>query len=94
MMSLVGEDIVNRLKSSNWKERLSAMEDLQSRTPDMKENLDASMLIQVITLWVPVDVEPLQRNGESPGLSNGHIMTSFQTGKATLVLHDISMHPY
>ena len=51
MMVLVGEDIVNRLKSSNWKERLAAMEDLQSRTRDCKENLDASMLIQVVRLW-------------------------------------------
>ena len=56
MMSLVGEDIVTRLKSGNWKDRLGAMEDLQSRTQDMKENLDASMLIQVITLSAPPDV--------------------------------------
>lgn len=56
MMSLVGEDIVTRLKSSNWKDRLGAMEDLQSRTQDMKENVDAIMLIQVITLSAPADM--------------------------------------
>ncbi len=48
MLVLVGESIVNRLKSANWKERLEAMEDLQKRTRELEENLDASMLIQVI----------------------------------------------
>ena len=47
MVGVVGADIVARLKSSNWKDRLAAMEDLQQRVQDMKENLDASMLIQV-----------------------------------------------
>ncbi len=46
---IVGEEIVKRLRSSNWKERLGAMEDLQSRTQEMNGSMDASMLIQVVT---------------------------------------------
>lgn len=46
---LAGEEIVKGLRSSNWKERLLAMEDLQSRTQEMNGNMDASMLIQVVT---------------------------------------------
>ena len=35
------------LKSTNWKERLEGMEQLQSRVQDLKENADAPILIQV-----------------------------------------------
>ena len=48
---LVGDDITTMLKSSNWKERLDAMGDLQQRIQDMKENIDAPLLIQVRSRW-------------------------------------------
>ncbi len=44
---LVGDAITSKLKSSNWKERLEAMGDLQQRVQDMKENIDVSILFQV-----------------------------------------------
>ena len=44
---LIGDDITSKLRSSNWKERLEAMGELQQRVQDMKENLDAPLLIQV-----------------------------------------------
>ena len=47
LAGLVGDDITTMLKSSNWKERLDAMGDLQQRVQDMKENIDAPLLIQV-----------------------------------------------
>ena len=43
---LVGDDITSKLKSANWKERLEGMEQLQSRVQDLKENIDAPILIQ------------------------------------------------
>lgn len=46
---LVGEDIMTKLRSTNWKERLEAMGDLQQLVQDMKENTDAPLLFQVCT---------------------------------------------
>ena len=46
---LVGEDIMTKLRSANWKERLEAMGDLQQLVQDMKENTDVPLLFQVCT---------------------------------------------
>ena len=56
---LVGEEIVKSLRSCNWKERLGAMEDLQSRMQELHGNMDASMLIQVVT---PLCNEPIMQS--------------------------------
>ena len=45
---LAGEALVGSLRSAAWKERLEAMEALQARVQELKENLDASTLIQVL----------------------------------------------
>ena len=57
---LVGDDITSMLKSTNWKERLEGMEQLQSRVQDLKENADAPILIQVCSHCI-LYVRVLQR---------------------------------
>lgn len=47
---LFGDEILTGLQSVQWKERLSAMETILNRVPEMKENLDShvSGLIQAM----------------------------------------------
>ena len=54
---LVGDGITTRLRSTNWKERLEAMGDLQQCVQDMKENIDIPILFQVCT-WPVCGLSP------------------------------------
>ena len=44
-------DVMNKLRNSNWKERLNSMEAVQQQVQDMKENLEGitSVLIQGVS---------------------------------------------